>query len=220
LNHTSTIDDPYIISAVTPWHILTHPSLSRWSWCAEELCFLTPPRCTLFRLGKILPIIRGRGLYQPGMTEALSHLYEGDWLHVFPEGRCCPHSALNPHPLRWGAAKLVVQALALGREVRVVPVMHVGMEAVMPIGGRVPRVGRDVWVLVGEEVEVRGVVERWRMGERANEGWGDPWPMREEELYRELSGLMEAAMRKTGAELKRRLKDGEVTRREEQGSNG
>ena len=215
-NHVSTIDDPWVLSAITPWPVLTHPTLSRWSWCTEDICFLTPPRCVAFRLGKIPPIHRGAGLYQEGMTEALSHLYEGEWLHIFPEGRCCPHMGMGPQPLKWGAAKLVVQALGLGREVRVLPIMHAGMEEVLPLKGRVPRVGKEVWVCVGEEVDVRGIVERWRQRERENEGWGDPWPPREEELYEDITRHFEAAMRKTGEELSRRIHE---EPRGQQGSN-
>ena len=218
-NHASTIDDPYIISALTPWPVLVHPTLSRWSWCTEDICFSSAPRSALFRLGKILPVNRGRGLHQRGMVEALAHLCEGDWLHVFPEGRCFPHPALLPHPLRWGAAVLAVQALALGTDVRVLPVMHCGMEEVMPLYARIPlpRVGKDVWVLVGEEVDVRGVVERWRKAERANAGWGDPWPQKEEALYAEVARLMEEAMRRTGEELRRRVGEQSVVK--EEGTN-
>ena len=140
------------------------------------------------------------------MTEALTHLREGHWLHIFPEGRCWPHS-VPPQPLRWGAGKLVVDCLALGVDVRVVVWMHAGMERVLPLGGWVPRVGQEVWVMVGrEEVDVRGVVERWRRMERANMGWGDPWPPPEEELYKEVTQAMEMAMQKTGEELRRRIR--------------
>ena len=229
-NHSSTIDDPYLITALTPYATLTSPltppALSRWSWCTTSICFTSPFRSTLFRLGRILPITRGAGIHQPHMLEALAHLVDGHWLHVFPQGRCVPYAEWGEEGeegeeggegLKWGAAKLVVDLLALGGDVNVVVWMHEGMEGVMPLRaagwGGLPRVGKEVWVMVGEEeVEVKGVVERWRRMERANMGWGDPWPPPEEELYKEVAQVMEAAMRKTGRQLRRRVSEHRAAR--------
>ena len=86
-NHTSTLDDPYIVTALLP------PSSShaqgRYGWCAEDVCFKRGWYAPFFRLGRVFPIRRrygdgpaGGGLYQEGMSEALSYMAEGGWMHV------------------------------------------------------------------------------------------------------------------------------------------
>ncbi len=108
-NHQSTIDDPALLSALIPYSAHTDPVLSRWGWCASELCFPTPFVSWFFRHGKILPITRGLGLHQKGFREAAEHVAAGQWMHVFPEGKCVP-LARGIGPLRWGAAKLMADA--------------------------------------------------------------------------------------------------------------
>ena len=113
--------------------------------------------------------------------------------------------------LKWGAAKLVVDTLALGTDVLIVPVVHGGMENVLPLLTYVPRVGCDLWLEVGDVVDVRGCVEAWRARERAvlsagQGAWGDPWPQREEDLYVEVNGLLADALQRTEQKLKARMK--------------
>ena len=244
-NHTSTFDDPYIVTTLLPLTALLTPH-GRHSWCAEDVCFKRTWYGPFFRLGRVFPIHRGGGagggLYQAGMREALSYMAEGGWMHVspphirtphltphnthtarhshwivpdcvcgeqvFPEGKCWPGVGLQP--LRWGAAKLLVDTLSAGVDVRVVPVIHSGMEDVLPLYTYVPRVGRDVWVEVGDVVEVRRCVEAWRVRERAvlSAGvgaWGDPWPAREEDLYVQVNALLFDAMRRTEQKLRARM---------------
>ena len=134
---------------------------------------------------------------------------------IFPEGKCWPGVGLQP--FRWGAAKLLVDALALGVPVHVLPVIHAGMDEVLPLRTYVPRTGRDVWVEVGEAVDVRPCVEAWRARERAvlaaaQGAWGDPWPEREEELYVQVNALLEQAMRRTERKLKERMQAEQAAR--------
>ena len=134
---------------------------------------------------------------------------------IFPEGKC--HPGVGLQRLRWGAAKLLVDSLAVGVDVWVVPIIHGGMEAVMPLHTHIPRVGCEVWLEVGDTVDVRSVVQAWRERERAvlsaEEGaWGDPWPQREEDLYVEVSAVLEAAMRRTEQRLRERMEAAKAQR--------
>jgi 1-acyl-sn-glycerol-3-phosphate acyltransferase len=108
-NHQSTIDDPVLLSSILPYSAHTDPLLSRWGWCASELCFPTPFISWFFRHGKIVPITRGLGLHQTGFREAADHISGGEWMHIFPEGKCIP-LARGIAPLRWGTAKLIADA--------------------------------------------------------------------------------------------------------------
>lgn len=60
----------------------------RWSLGAREVCHSNPLHALFFRLGNVLPIDRGQGIYQPIMNEMVDKLNEGMWLHIFPEGIC------------------------------------------------------------------------------------------------------------------------------------
>ena len=81
-NHTSTLDDPYIITTLLPFHQLLSAQHARHSWCAADICFKHGWYGVWFRLGQIFPVQRGGGLYQAGTSEALSYLMDGGWVHV------------------------------------------------------------------------------------------------------------------------------------------
>ena len=86
-NHTSTIDDPYLFAVLLPWSILLNSDKNRYGFGAQEICFQNPVYSWFFKNGGILPIVRGQGIYQQGMEDALSLLNESKWIHIFSEGR-------------------------------------------------------------------------------------------------------------------------------------
>lgn len=110
----------------------------RWTLCASDRCFKYKALAPLFTAAKVLPVTRGGGLRQPGMTAAEARLAAGDWVHIFPEGtrNRAPDKML---PIRKGVGRLVAAAAASGElPPLVVPFVHVGMEGVMPVGSVLP----------------------------------------------------------------------------------
>jgi len=196
-NHTSTVDDPMLLAAITPWSLLTSPSASRWGWCAQEFCFTNPIVSAFFTLGKVFAVRRGGGLYQPAMSEAMAHMQSGHWMHVFPEGKC-DQDGKGVSELRWGIGKLIADSSV--RPV-VVPFVHRGMERVMPFGSMIPKSGHKVRVLVGDPIQFDDIFDRFNKLTENNPGWGDPWPPRREELYIALTKRVHRSM----ASLDRRL---------------
>lgn len=67
--------------------------------------------CRQFFLnGKTLPVERGAGVGQRIMGVAARALAQGEWLHIFPEGRVTPDGRVGP--FRQGIGRLVCDAKA------------------------------------------------------------------------------------------------------------
>jgi len=144
-NHVSLFDDPWLTS------LLSEPDWERMRWVAADALnfFGTAWKAAVFNAGKCVPVVRGAGRQQPGMDFLAGRLVAGDWVHVFPEGgRSRDPEARLRCPLKPGLAALVEAARPL-----LLPWSHAGMEKVLPVGARWPRLGQRVRVLVGELVD-------------------------------------------------------------------
>jgi len=155
-NHTSTLDDPGVLSAALPLSLFATDHLSgravRWSLCAREVCHSNPALSAFFRSGKTLAIERGGGVDQPSTRAAADALAEGGWVHVFPEGRVSPSGRLGR--LRWGVGALACGCVASGgAPPLLLPLYHSGMATVLPLGSVLPRpLGKDLHLSVGEPI--------------------------------------------------------------------
>jgi len=85
-NHYSCCDEP-LIYGVLNWSTLLRASLMRWSVSAHDVVFTEQFNSWLFGVGKGVPVIRGAGVYQRGLDFCAARLREGDWVHIFPEGK-------------------------------------------------------------------------------------------------------------------------------------
>ena len=144
-NHVSLFDDPLLLAC------FSGPEWVSLRWVAADAVnfFGTPLKALVFNAGKAVPVIRGAGLDQPGMHFMAERLRLGEWVHVFPEGGRSRLAAGRVQlPLKSGIAHLVreAQPLLLGFH-------HVGMHEVLPIGARLPRIGRTVTVRFGETID-------------------------------------------------------------------
>eukprot|EP00898_Chlorokybus_atmophyticus_P003750 jgi/Chlat1/4376/Chrsp29S04518 len=159
-NHVASMDDPLVLASALPASVLLDRHLVRWTLCATDRCFKNPVMSAFFRAGKVLPVERGAGINQQGMQVATDKLRRGEWVHIFPEGSRSRNGGRVLGPMRRGVGKLVAEG---GDQVPlVVPLVHTGMERVIPVGKKLPAVGQQVSVLIGDPVPVEDLVEDFR----------------------------------------------------------
>jgi monolysocardiolipin acyltransferase len=144
-NHASSLDDPALLAAISPYDVLLQPSRMRWSIATQDLVF--PKGKTWIQAfmgaGQTLPIWRGGGIDQPLLLDMARQLAAGNWAHIFPEARVVQSGDLGQDPitkrsedelrriglLKWGVGKLIAHAPV---EPIVVPFYHFGMVGVLP----------------------------------------------------------------------------------------
>ncbi|XP_068318498.1 uncharacterized protein [Pyrus communis] len=148
-NHVASMDDPLVLSALLPRHVLLDAQNLRWTLCASDRCFANPVTSAFFRSVKVLPVSRGDGIYQKGMDTAISKLNQGGWVHIFPEGSRSRDGGKTMGSSKRGVGRLVLDADNIPM---VVPFVHSGMQDIMPIGASIPRIGNMVTVVIGDPI--------------------------------------------------------------------
>lgn len=149
-NHVAAMDDPLVIAALLPPSVMLDAQNLRWTLCATDRCFRNPVTSAFFKHVKVLPVSRGDGLYQKGMDMAISKLNRGGWVHIFPEGSRSRDGGKTMGSIKRGIGRLVLDA---DNVPVVVPFVHTGMQDIMPVGAKLPRIGKTVTVLVGDPIE-------------------------------------------------------------------
>jgi len=130
MNHSSTLDDPMLWGLVPLRTLFSWNSNIRWVMGAKELTFTNPLTAWFFTNGRTIPTVRGHGIFQPAVNEAIRRMRdEGAWIHVFPEGYVNQGGA-GMRPLRWGVAR-IISASKSAKFPTVLPIWHTG-EAHIP----------------------------------------------------------------------------------------
>jgi monolysocardiolipin acyltransferase len=151
-NHVSMLDDAFV------GPLLFVPR-AFWDWrflpyhLPEKKNFFRGPFFSwLMRAAKCIPITRGQGVFQPGMEESIRRLKEGGTIHVYPEGTRTRSGNL-------GRGKIGVGRMVRETGVKVIPCYHTGLNQVLPIGHKIPRVGKRVHIRVGEPLTFADCME-------------------------------------------------------------
>jgi monolysocardiolipin acyltransferase len=149
-NHDSTLDDPLIwMAAIKFPELMRNMHNMRWTMGAKEICFRNTFNSWVFGNGRVFPIERGLGIHQEGMRCALDLLNQGQWVHIFPEGKVNQSGELLR--FKWGVGKLLCESEVTPL---ILPVYHHGMSGIMPEGvrPRYPHPRKPLTVMVGPRV--------------------------------------------------------------------
>ncbi|KAA0050902.1 tafazzin [Cucumis melo var. makuwa] len=149
-NHVASVDDPFVIAALLPPSVLFDAQNLRWTLCATDRCFNNSVTSAFFSTVKVLPVARGDGIYQKGMDVAISKLNHGGWVHIFPEGSRSRDGGKTMGSSKRGIGRLILDADTVPT---VIPFVHTGMQEIMPIGAKIPRIGKTVTILIGDPIE-------------------------------------------------------------------
>jgi 1-acyl-sn-glycerol-3-phosphate acyltransferase len=151
-NHVSMLDDAFVGPLVflpralwnyhfIPYHLPEKKNFYRGPFFSFVMCAV-----------KCIPITRGQGVFQPGMEKLIRKLKEGGTLHVFPEGTRTRTGEI-------GKGKIGVGRLVRESGAKVIPCYHSGLEQVLPIGHKIPRIGKRVRIQIGEALNLDKYME-------------------------------------------------------------
>ncbi|MCG8468730.1 MAG: 1-acyl-sn-glycerol-3-phosphate acyltransferase [Gemmatimonadetes bacterium] len=157
-NHQSMIDSfPIGYAAFFPQNAL-RPSLQPWNPAAQENFFKNKLMAWVFQQFKCIPVRPGRRDVK-AINRSVRALRDGTMI-LFPEGTRSRDGTIGSG--RPGAGMVI-----FGTRPKVVPVTIRGMDAVLPIGARVPRIGKRISIYFGEPIDYADLADLPRNRENA-----------------------------------------------------
>ncbi|MBI2569311.1 MAG: 1-acyl-sn-glycerol-3-phosphate acyltransferase [Candidatus Schekmanbacteria bacterium] len=144
-NHVSMIDSFAIGVAAYYPRAMVRPSLFPWHPAALENFFQGRLLAVLSTLWRCIPVRRGERDFG-ALTAMTERLQEGTML-LFPEGTRTRSGRLGMG--RPGVGKLLHDVQPI-----VIPAAHTGMEEILPVGARFPRIGKRARIAFGAPIDL------------------------------------------------------------------
>ncbi|ORY23069.1 acyltransferase-domain-containing protein [Naematelia encephala] len=173
-NHNSVIDDPTMwsmlpVSNYFPFASPSHTSRNtRWTLGASDIMFTKPWHRQFFTNGQVIETFRGKGIFQPAVDHAVKLLQDGEWIHIFPEGRVNQEN-VNPQGgllrFKWGIGRIIMDSKIMPE---IIPIWISGYDQMMNenrgFPRPFPRPGAKISMTVGESLtdRIQPLVDQWR----------------------------------------------------------
>ena len=157
-NHQSMIDSFPIAYYLFYPEKTFRPSLAPWNAAAAENFFRNPFLGWLFHQFQCIPVRRGRRDLRAMIRSA--KVLRGGILTLFPEGTRSRNGQVGRG--RAGAGMVILQTRP-----HVVPITLDGLDRVLPIGSRLPRIGQRVSIYVGRPVRYDDLAHKGRSRKNA-----------------------------------------------------
>jgi len=204
-NHISNLDDP-ICWGVLPINLLCSASTMRWTLGASNILFPNPVYGKFFELGKCIKIVRGDGIYQEGMNTVIDRLTEGQWLHIYPEGRVNQSGTLLY--FKWGVGRMVAECFRkTGIIPTVLPIYHTGLQNAMPLGKKaIPRPFQKLDIFVGETIDCEPTINKFLIDNNISSlDCLEGNELKQKELYKQITSQIEQRFKSLELESKHTL---------------
>ncbi|WP_419948755.1 lysophospholipid acyltransferase family protein [Candidatus Palauibacter sp.] len=157
-NHQSMIDSfPLAYFLFYPEKVF-RPHLAPWNAAAQENFFSSPFLAWVFDQFKCIPVRRGRRDLK-ALLRCARELRRGTMM-LFPEGTRSRDGKVGRG--RAGAGMVILQTRPC-----VLPVTIDGMDRILPIGARFPRVGRRLSIYIGRPLDYEDLADEGRSREVA-----------------------------------------------------
>ncbi|XP_055379672.1 tafazzin isoform X2 [Condylostylus longicornis] len=153
-NHHSCFDDPGIWGSFTIRDVLNRKSI-RWALAAHDICFTCELHSRFFMWGKCIPCVRGAGVYQPAVDLCIQKVSQGEWVHVFPEGKV--NMTKEYMRFKWGVGRIIYESPIVPI---ILPIWHEGMETILE--NEPPyylRWGKKVTINFGEPIDLNDFIK-------------------------------------------------------------
>lgn len=104
--------------------------------------------------GKCIPVVRGAGVYQPAVDMCIEKLAQGDWVHVFPEGKV--NMTKEQVRFKWGVGRVIYESPVLPI---IIPIWHEGMDTVLPnYPPYILQLRKKVTINIGQPIDLKDLV--------------------------------------------------------------
>ncbi len=141
-NHVTILDDGLVDTLVFPPRAVWEYDFLPYHVPEERNFFRGAALSWFMRRMKCIPIRRGEGVFQPAVARVIEALRAGGCVRIFPEGTRTRSGGLRHG--RPGVGRVLYET-----GVTVVPCHHRGMEKILPIGSRFPRIGQHAEISIG-----------------------------------------------------------------------
>lgn len=124
------------------------------------MCFKNEFYFQFFKLVKTIPLDRteGKGADNSrGLNLAIEKLRQKKWVLLFPEGKLSQSADYKMNPIRNGVARLILE----GNNPRVYPLYHQGMQYVLPQKTFIPKTGKKIKVILGDEIDFLDIIDSY-----------------------------------------------------------
>lgn len=109
----------YPHTGVLPLKYVCSTKRIRWALAAHDICFTNKMHSTFFMYGKCIPCVRGGGVFQAAVDVCIHKLENGEWVHVFPEGKV--NMAQEYIRFKWGVGRMIYESPVVPI---VIPIWH------------------------------------------------------------------------------------------------
>eukprot|EP00833_Pecoramyces_ruminatium_P003975 jgi/Orpsp1_1/1178007/evm.model.c7180000063709.1 len=155
-NHLTVLDDPIIWGGLNNKYL--KPESFRYTIGAKELCSGKGIINDFFNAARIITVIRGNGVYQKELDKAVDIVHNGEWLHIFPEGKIHPDNNSRINEFKWGVGRFIMECKKLPI---VIPIYIYDLDNVFFVDKPFVNLREKYIVTYGNPIDIKPLFKGW-----------------------------------------------------------